>query len=174
MDYNSEFQEDFFKKYNLHEITIILLQKGEPVQIPLTGHCMKPLLEENDLITINPIDSTQLRCGDVVIYHINGRLKAHRFLKLKNLNGQKYLITKSDRRANFDRPVPINDFLGRIRRVTKGKKNIDYETRKWRFINFFIAKLSPYIWIIELIMKFFRKQFRRVMGHFTLLFMIAK
>ena len=149
-----QFQEDFFKKHGVHEISILLLQNGEPVKIPLTGHCMKPLLCENDLITIQPVSTKQLKCGDIAIYHINGRLKAHRFLFFKRFNGQKYIITKSDRRLYCDRPVPVSNLLGKIIKVNKGKKTINYENNKWEIINYCIGKLSPYISKIEYSIKF--------------------
>ena len=96
-DSGSSFQEEFFRKHDYYKIIILLLQKGEPVEIMLTGHCMKPLLCEGDLISIRPIQADALRCGDVAMYHVNGRLKAHRFLRFIPVYGTQHLLTKSDR-----------------------------------------------------------------------------
>ncbi len=148
------FQEEFFKKHSYHEIIIQQLKNGEVVELPLTGHCMKSLLRENDLITVKPIPTNQLKCGDIVLYHINGRLKCHRFLKFKTIQDKQYLITKSDRRLVYDNPVPLDCFLGIVTQVKKSSKIIDYETNKWKRINYCLGKLSPFLSIIEYCIRF--------------------
>jgi hypothetical protein len=150
-DFGSTFQEEFFKKHDYYKVITLLLQKGEPVEIMLTGHCMKPLLCEGDLIFIRPIQADALRCGDVAIYHVNGRLKAHRFLRFITLDrqGQKHLLTKSDRRHRCDPPVSAANFLGIISKVTRGGRTMDYETRMWQAVNLLLGKLSPSISVIE-------------------------
>ncbi|MCI5218073.1 MAG: hypothetical protein D3914_02480 [Candidatus Electrothrix sp. LOE2] len=148
-DSGSTFQEEFFKKHDYYKVIILLLQKGEAVEIMLTGHCMKPLLREKDLIAIKPIQAEQLRCGDVAIYHVNGRLKAHRFLRFITLDGKSHLQTKSDRRHRYDPPVPAANFLGIICKVTRNNRTINYETGTWQTINSLLGKLSPFISVIE-------------------------
>ena len=148
-DYGSSFQEAFFRKHDYYKIIILLLQKGEPVEIMLTGHCMRPLLRERDLISIRPAQTDELRCGDVAVYQVNGRLKAHRFLKFVAVDGTRHLLTKSDRRFHCDPPVPAANFLGIISKVTHGGRVMDYETRTWRAVNLLLGKLSPSISLIE-------------------------
>jgi signal peptidase I len=167
-----QFQEAFFKKHGFHKINILLLQKGEIVEIPLTGHCMKPLLQENDLITIKPIPVYQLRCGDVVLYHIEGRLKCHRFLRFKTIQEQQYLITKSDRRLGYDPPVLPDNYLGKVIKLQRGHNSINFNTLFISILNIILGKLSPYLSKIEYRSKsiywFLRKcasrAFRMVMG----------
>lgn len=148
-DSGSTFQEEFFKKHDYYKVITLLLQKGEPVEIMLTGHCMKPFLHEGDLITVKPVRAQALACGDVAVYHINGRLKAHRFLRFVTIDGIRHIITKSDRRYGYDPPVPASDFLGVISQVQQGNRTIDYESGTWRRINFLLGKLSPSISVIE-------------------------
>jgi hypothetical protein len=148
-DSGSTFQEEFFQKHDYYKIIILLLQKGEPVEITLTGHCMKPLLREGDLIFIKPIQADTLRCGDVAVYHVNGRLKAHRFLRCIQLDGKQHLLTKSDRRYRCDPPVSPADFLGIISKVTRNGRTTHYESRTWRTVNLLLGKLSPSISLIE-------------------------
>jgi hypothetical protein len=148
-DSGSTFQEEFFKKHDYYKVITLLLQKGEPVEIMLTGHCMKPFLHEGDLITVKPVRAQALACGDVAVYHINGRLKAHRFLRFVTIDGIRHIITKSDRRYGYDPPVPLSTFLGVITQVKKGDRTMNYESRNWRSINFLLGKLSPSISVIE-------------------------
>lgn len=149
MSQDNRFAEDFFAKHSYHSIAIKLLQNNQSVDIVLTGHCMKPLLCETDIITVTPIDAENVCCGDVVLYHIDGRLKCHRYLRQALIDGKKYLITKSDRRYHHDPPVPVSDLLGKIVKIRKELKIIDYESIKWSRINFALGKLSPFISKIE-------------------------
>lgn len=158
MSFENKFQENFFRKHSYYKIIKLLLQNGKFVQIPLTGYCMRPLLCENDLITIEPIQVEQLYCGNIAIYHINGKLKAHRFLKFITISGEKYIMTKSDRRYSYDKPIPITNFLGIVTQVKKGNSTINYESKKWKLINFFLGKFSPYISIVEQPIKFLVKK----------------
>lgn len=145
----SRFSETFFTKHSYHSIAIKLLQKGETVDITLTGHCMNPLLCENDIITVKPLSADRLRCGDIVLYQIDGRLKSHRFLRKIVVDGQRFLLTKSDRRYSIDQPVPVSDLLGKIIQVNKKGDVIDYESTNWHVINFALGVLSPYISLVE-------------------------
>jgi hypothetical protein len=146
---DNRFAEDFFAKHSYHSIAIKLLQNNQTVDIPLTGHCMKPLLYETDIITVKPIVAENLYCGDVVLYHINGRLKCHRFLRFHNIADEQYLITKSDRRHYHDPPVPVCDLLGKIVKVKRNAKITEYESIKWQRINYALGKLSTFISKIE-------------------------
>jgi hypothetical protein len=149
-DSSSTFQEEFFKKHDYYKIITLLLQQGEAVEIILTGHCMKPLLREGDLISIRPMQADALRCGDVAVYHVNGRLKAHRFLRFITVAGQQHLLTKGDRRHRCnDPPVPAANFFGIISKVTKNGRTMDYETRTWKTVNLLLGNLSPSISVIE-------------------------
>ncbi len=148
-DSGSTFQEEFFRKHDYYKIIILLLQKGEAVEIMLTGHCMKPLLREKDLISIRPMQADALRCGDVAMYHVNGRIKAHRFLRFIPVDGIKHLLTKSDRRHRCDPPVPVSNFLGIISKVTRNGRTMNYESRTWQTVNLLLGKLSPSISVIE-------------------------
>ncbi|NTU70000.1 hypothetical protein HGB13_04250 [bacterium] len=149
MNDQPEFAEAFFAKHSYHSIAIKLLQNNQIVDIPLTGHCMKPLLRETDIITVKPVKVENLSCGDIVLYHINGRLKCHRFLRFNNYDDKQYLITKSDRRHTCDPPVPSSNLLGKVVHVERNGKKIDYETTKWTRINFVLGKISPIISNIE-------------------------
>jgi hypothetical protein len=145
----TSFQDIFFKKHSSQKIAILLLQQGETVQIPLTGRCMKPFLHENDLITIEPINPEKLICGDVAVFQFQGMLKAHRFLKRKVIEGEKYLITKGDRRFRYDDPVPFKNLLGKIIQVKRREHHMDYTLKKWRRMNYMIGKLTPFLTFVE-------------------------
>ncbi|MCI5158996.1 MAG: hypothetical protein D3906_11300, partial [Candidatus Electrothrix sp. AUS1_2] len=90
----------------------------------------------------------------VAVYHVNGRLKVHRFLRCIQLDGKEHLLTKSDRRFRCDPPVSAANFLGSISKVTRNGRTMNYESRTWRAVKLLLGKLSPSISVIERLIVF--------------------
>jgi len=53
------------------------LQKDEKVQFRPHGNSMKGKIESGQLCTIEPIDTTKLKVGDIVLCKVNGRQYLH-------------------------------------------------------------------------------------------------
>ena len=149
MEITNSFQKVFFNKHNFLETTRYLLKNRERIQLTITGDCMTPLLKKHDLVTVKSTHVDQLLSGDIVVFLFNEEFKAHRFIKLKTIEKQEYIITKSDRRKNYDPPVSITNFIGKVILVKNGTKTINYESRKWNIINHILGKLSPYLSFVE-------------------------
>ncbi len=146
IDSGSTFQEEFFQKHDYYKIITLLLQKGEPVEMPLYGHCMRPFIRNGDTVLIKP---EKLRCGDIAVYKSGNRFKIHRFLEIQNIYDKDHLITRGDRCINRDPPVPAANFLGIISKVTRNDRVMDYRTGQWKVANLLLGKLSPSISLIE-------------------------
>ncbi len=164
MDSANGFQEEFFRKHNYFEVTALLLKNGQTVDMSLYGYCMRPFIRNGDSVLIRPIKPAQLRCGDIAVYRLGNRFKIHRFLGMQNILGKDHLITKGDRCVNRDPPVLLSEFLGVITQVKKGGRVIDYETDRWKRINFMIGKTSPWISLIERPIFFLLRLPRRCAG----------
>ncbi|MFA8450677.1 MAG: hypothetical protein ACEPOW_08285 [Bacteroidales bacterium] len=143
-------EKEIYKKHAPHKIAINLLKKGVEVDLKLTGHCMRPIMQENDTIHIIPIPFKSLNYGDIAVFFIeDNRIKTHRFIRFKRINGKLCIITKSDRRKSYDPPIPISQFLGIVSCVKRGNKIYDFCCVRWRKINFLLSKLSRPLGIIE-------------------------
>jgi exosome complex RNA-binding protein Csl4 len=56
------------------------LQKGETVKFRPLGHSMKPVIESGQLVTVEPVNPTTLKEGDIVLCRVRGNSYLH-FIK---------------------------------------------------------------------------------------------
>ncbi|MEJ2167548.1 MAG: S26 family signal peptidase [Desulfobacterales bacterium] len=59
-----------------------LLQDGYKVSFSAPGHSMFPTIMANETILVEPIDPGRVRIGDIILYRTNGRLVAHRVVRI--------------------------------------------------------------------------------------------
>jgi signal peptidase I len=59
-----------------------LLQGGFAVKFKACGRSMQPTIHEGETITVEPTDPVNVREGDIVLYRQNGRIIAHRVLRI--------------------------------------------------------------------------------------------
>ncbi len=68
---------------------IAALQRGETVQIRPHGHSMRPKVKDGARVTVAPVQSADLRVGDIVLVRVRGRVYLH---QIKAIEGQRCLI----------------------------------------------------------------------------------
>jgi hypothetical protein len=56
---------------------IVRLQNGETVQLRPRGNSMKGKIESGQLCTVEPVDPTTLKVGDIVLCKVNGKQYLH-------------------------------------------------------------------------------------------------
>jgi len=64
------------------ELITELLQDGYKVNFSAPGHSMYPTILANETILVEPIAPGTVRLGDIVLYRTNGRLVAHRVIRI--------------------------------------------------------------------------------------------
>ena len=64
------------------ELITELLQDGYKVNFSAPGHSMYPTILANETILVEPIDPGTVRQGDIILYRTNGRLVAHRVIRI--------------------------------------------------------------------------------------------
>ena len=65
------------------------LKRGETVQIRPRGHSMKGKVNDGDLVTVKPVDPTDLSVGDIVLARVKGKDYLH---LVKATNQGRFLI----------------------------------------------------------------------------------
>lgn len=99
------------------EILNELLQSGKEITTDhLYGESMWPLLTERDRITIQYISPDQLKLGDVILYHTNKHIIAHRFLSMRS----NIITTRGDTLAHKEK-IDLSSYIGTIIAVNKAK-----------------------------------------------------
>lgn len=93
-----------------------LLRDGFCVRLRVTGRSMTPYLVNDDLATLEPVDSASIRLGDLVYVNQPGLTALlHRVVgKARGSDGSWTILTKGDALARRDPPVPADFVVGRV------------------------------------------------------------
>jgi hypothetical protein len=91
---------------------IAKLQVGEVVQFRPRGHSMQGRIDSGQLCTVEPVDPTTLRVGEIVLCKVNGRQYLH---LVKALPGGRFQI--GNNRGRINGWVSANAIYGRCTRV---------------------------------------------------------
>ena len=70
---------------------------GEAVSFHPRGHSMKGKIESGQLCTVEPIDPSSLRVGDIVLCKVNGREYLH---LIRAIQGERFQIGNNRGRIN--------------------------------------------------------------------------
>ena len=91
---------------------IARLQRGETVQFRPRGHSMKGKVESGQLCTVEPVNPSSLKVGDIVLCKVNGRQYLH---LVKAIQGGRFQIGNNRGRVNGW--VAAGSIYGRLTRV---------------------------------------------------------
>jgi len=121
------------EEYPVREILIERLRSGTPIRCRAVGGSMFPTIRSGDYVVIVPAGPGEVSIGDVVaIERGEARLVVHRLIR-KTANGRiTFLITKGDGsfRKDVDRPVSSRQLLGKVTRVERGGRTIEFQTQR--------------------------------------------
>jgi hypothetical protein len=73
------------------------LRGGEPVSFRPRGHSMSGKIDSGQLCTVEPVDPSALRVGDIVLCKVNGREYLH---LVKAIQGERFQIGNNRGRIN--------------------------------------------------------------------------
>ena len=73
------------------------LRGGEPVSFRPRGHSMSGKIDSGQLCTVEPVDPSTLRVGDIVLCKANGREYLH---LVKAIQGERFQIGNNRGRIN--------------------------------------------------------------------------
>jgi hypothetical protein len=65
------------------------LRRGEPVSFRPRGHSMSGKIDSGQLCTVEPVDPSTVRVGDIVLCKVNGREYLH---LVKAIQGERFQI----------------------------------------------------------------------------------
>jgi SOS-response transcriptional repressor LexA len=73
------------------------LQAGETAQFRPRGHSMTGKVNDGDLVTVEPVDPTKLKVGDIVLCKVRGTYYLH---LIKAIDGDRFQIGNNRGRIN--------------------------------------------------------------------------
>ncbi len=88
------------------------LARERPLALTVRGDCMAPRLRDGEVVEVAP--ARLYWPGDIVAFETpQGRLAVHRLLGFRLLRGRFAYVTRGDRSAAADSPVPPERLVGR-------------------------------------------------------------
>jgi hypothetical protein len=112
------------------EISTALLEQGNSVRFRPGGHSMSPAIRDGEAVTVAPVRASEVRRGDIILYHTERGLIAHRVLKLRGEIDARVFITRGDASTSCDAPVNASQVLGRLICVERNGRRLSLKGRR--------------------------------------------
>jgi signal peptidase I len=126
----------------LDTLLSIWAERGERTRCPLTGSSMAPLLQDGDVLVVEH-GNGHLRLGDVIVFRVAGRIKAHRLLRRRRAaDGGLLYLTKGDASVAFDAPVPAEQVIGKVVEVYGASRHQRLDSPFRVVVNYLVATES--------------------------------
>jgi signal peptidase len=87
----------------------------------VTGCSMLPAIRPGDVLTIHQHPFAQCQPGQVILYSRDGRLTAHRVIKVSS----NCVLTRGDSLPSVDIPVTAEEFVGRVVSIRRKGRSFD-------------------------------------------------
>jgi signal peptidase I len=138
------------------DLSAELLSLGFGVRFRAPGTSMHPTIRHGDLITVEPVASSKLKRGDIILYRLQNAFIAHRLVNIETGNGCGLtFILRGDASTSCDAPVGAQQVLGKIFFLERGHHRIDPYSRRvrpWSMLDLWLARLKRGIfqWFLPL------------------------
>lgn len=95
------------------------------IAISAQGSSMFPLIREGNICRFRPVEEKSFSRGDIILFRSDsGHLIAHRLLQVIHLDDECLYVCKGDTNAGYDKPIRIEQMLGVLYSIRKGRKDI--------------------------------------------------
>ena len=121
-----------------------LLHTGRVLRFQAHGGSMFPLICHGDVIEVQPVHPSAIQRGDVVLcYQANGRVLAHRVIRVNREQEPATVVTQGDALTRADGCIPVAQVLGRVVAVERRGKRFRLDTAWQRRWSRFWLTLAP-------------------------------
>src|SRR2546427_346981 len=102
-----------------------VLRGGHRVRFRAPGWSMHPTICHDEIITVAPLGRAPVRTGDVLLYRQGRTAIAHRVIQVRSSSGgAAELVLRGDAAAVSDRPVRLEQVLGRVQAVERSGRRV--------------------------------------------------
>jgi signal peptidase I len=125
-----------------------LLRQGYGVRFYAKGWSMYPTIKDGEKITVEPVIPSQVKRGDILLYHNGKGVVAHRVVQLGRKKGllntqdsvlDTFFILRGDACSTCDEPVEADQVLGKLVSVERNGGLIDLDS--WKSLILYTARL---------------------------------
>jgi signal peptidase I len=119
-----------------------LLAKGHAVRFRASGLSMYPAIRDGDLVTVESVDVTDIRRGDVLLCRLEHTVVAHRLVRIIRADdGAVYVELRGDAAFENDSPEPFTSVIGRVTVVAQHGRDRAVTTRRARALGMVGARV---------------------------------
>ena len=93
------------------DLSTELLQDGQSIRFCAHGMSMKPTIQHGDFVTVEPVEPSDIRRGDIVLYRTRDHVIAHRVV---GLTASRRFLFCGDGIETADQPVRPDQILGKV------------------------------------------------------------
>lgn len=115
-----------------------LLTLGCSVSFRAPGDSMRPTIFDGDRVTVRPIEPSDIKPGDIILYRYPGSIVAHRVVRIEKRDScAPRFILRGDALGAPDEAVEVGQVLGKVVSVERGGHSIDLYSRRVKIIRMF-------------------------------------
>ena len=144
---------------DLLEVSDLLLHH-QVFRFRVASWSMYPTVRKGDELLVEPVSPSQIRLGDLLVFHDRGRLLCHRLVAVDMAGSEPRLLTKGDAATACDAPLEPGRVLGRVTAVKRGwlwfgRLAVCLDRWRERFIHWvarglgFLQNLRGYRWAMR-------------------------
>ncbi len=125
------------------ELGAAVLRLGVGVRFAARGMSMQPLVQDGDLLTVQPVVARRLWVGDVALCMVEpGRVVAHRVLRKVRLGDGLRIVVQGDRASQPDGALSADQILGRVALIERGERCLRMDAVPLRVLGWMTALRS--------------------------------
>ena len=117
---------------------------------------MLPVIRPGDVLTVKRHSSSELKAGQVILYSRNGRLIAHRVIKVP----VGFILTQGDSLPTVDLPVKVQEVVGHVVSVQRNGREFNPRQSRWQAAAAGLMRRSDWCKRLYLRLSFKLEQFR--------------
>lgn len=120
-------------------ISAELLQSGYSIEFQANGQSMYPTIKDGEMITVQPVTTSSIRPGDVVLYCNETGVIAHRIVGVRQ---QEHMwLLRGDASRTLDEPVSTHQILGKVISTQRGDKKIALDKKAAKIVHVLRARM---------------------------------
>ena len=107
---------------------------------------MRPLIQDGDMLEVVPVNTADIRLGDIVLFNDqSGQLMAHRLVGKHQQQGRSMLVMQGDANPKQDQPIPASSVLGRVTCTKREEGSFSFSGGQHRLVGWFFILVAPAI-----------------------------
>src|SRR6202162_3102089 len=117
------------------------LKRRGRISLRVHGASMQPWMRSKDIALIRRISIENVRCGDVVLFRRENHLFVHRIVEKRGSLDAAQLLSKGDAHPTSDGVVQEQELLGRVMRIYRNGRGVDFYAPRPLSFGLFISQL---------------------------------